>query len=369
MSQVQAVIKEKVDKIYILKDNRILIYKKDQHTLCVMNNQNTFMKEIKLELNNKLDDLIILSNGNIVISIGESVYIYKIDKKDFKLIQKIKLEIKKRGLRSFYDYGEEFIPDFTKAKCCEYKNGKYLLILKRIPIDDSKYGLYNYSSIIDIFSLKKEDCYSFTKSIKFPLGVCGRMLYNNYNNYLIIHGVVGSNPMTTGYVVYLFDLENQKEKKLNSMSFFNEKHKLYFISNNKVLHYYIDFNKCKINIYDLENNKESISKTIENKNNYKIEYLYNNEKYIYFYLVKKKNKYEKEELIPDNELTFYKYNFNFDLIEEAHCPYNAKFGYNNIIKIKPNLLILYGLNEMVILKGENSLDNKKEKNMLSEIFE
>jgi hypothetical protein len=53
MSQVQAVIKEKVDKIYILKDNRILIYKKDQHILYVMNSQNTFMKEIQLKLNNK----------------------------------------------------------------------------------------------------------------------------------------------------------------------------------------------------------------------------------------------------------------------------------------------------------------------------
>ena len=60
MSQVQVVIKEKVDKIYILKDNRILIYKKDQHILYVMNSQNTFMKEIQLKLNNKLDDLIIL---------------------------------------------------------------------------------------------------------------------------------------------------------------------------------------------------------------------------------------------------------------------------------------------------------------------
>jgi hypothetical protein len=69
MSQVQVVIKEKVDKIYILKDNRILIYKKDQHILYVMNSQNTFMKEIQLKLNNKLDDLIILSNGNIVISL------------------------------------------------------------------------------------------------------------------------------------------------------------------------------------------------------------------------------------------------------------------------------------------------------------
>ena len=102
MSQVQAVIKEKVDKIYILKDNRLLIYKKELHILYVVNSQNTFIKEITLELNNKLDDIIILSNGNIVLSIGESVYIYKINKKDFKLIQEIKLEIEKRELRSFY---------------------------------------------------------------------------------------------------------------------------------------------------------------------------------------------------------------------------------------------------------------------------
>jgi hypothetical protein len=52
MSQVQAVIKEKVDKIYILKDNRLLIYKKKPYILYVVNSQNTFTKEIKLELNN-----------------------------------------------------------------------------------------------------------------------------------------------------------------------------------------------------------------------------------------------------------------------------------------------------------------------------
>ena len=355
MSQVQAVIKEKVDKIYILKDNRLLIYKKELHILYVMNSQNTFIKEIKLELNNKLDDIIILSNGNIVLSIGESVYIYKINKNDFKLIQEIKLEIEKRELRSYYDYGEEFIPDFIKAKCCEYKNGKYLLILKRIPFDDSKYGLYNCNSIIDIFSLKKEDCYSFEKSIKFPYEIKGRILYKN--NYLIIHGVNGANPMSTRYSVYLFDLENKKVKKLNTMSYFNEKHKLYFISNNKVLHYYTEFRECNINIYNLEKNNESISRKIKNDDNYKVEYIYNNEKNIYFYLVKTKDKYDKNELIPDNKLTFYKYNYNFELIKTINCPYNVKIGFKKIIRVKPNLLILYGLNEMVILRGENLLEN------------
>ena len=35
MSQIIAVIKEKIDKIYILKGNRILIYEKDkQSSLC-----------------------------------------------------------------------------------------------------------------------------------------------------------------------------------------------------------------------------------------------------------------------------------------------------------------------------------------------
>lgn len=211
MSQVLAVIKEKVDKIYILKDNSILIYEKDVHIIYVMN-KNTFMKEKTLKLENKLDDLIILSNGNIAISIGESIFIYKIDNEDFRLIQEIKLDIKKNNLRSFYDYGKKFIPDFIKAKCIEYKSGKLLLILKRIPFDDSKYGLYNCKSIIDIFSLNNNNYYSFTKSIKFPIGVKGRMLYNNNNNYLIIHGIQGANPMTTSYSVYSFDLENQKEK-------------------------------------------------------------------------------------------------------------------------------------------------------------
>jgi hypothetical protein len=144
------------------------------------------------------------------------------------------------------------------------------------------------------------------------------------------------------------------------MSYFNEKHKLYFISNNKVLNYYTEFRECIINIYNLENN-ESISKKIENDDNYKVEYLYNNEEFIYFYLVKTKDEDDKKELIPDNELTFYKYNYNFDLIEKTKCPYNMKIGYKKIIKIKPNLLILYGLNGMVVLGGENSLDNQKEK--------
>jgi hypothetical protein len=37
------------------------------------------------------------------------------------------------------------------------------------------------------------------------------MLYNN--NYLLIHGIEGDNPMTTEYHVYSFDLENKKEKR------------------------------------------------------------------------------------------------------------------------------------------------------------
>ena len=44
MSEITAVFKEKADKIYILKDNRILIYQKNEHTLNIIN-QNTFKKE------------------------------------------------------------------------------------------------------------------------------------------------------------------------------------------------------------------------------------------------------------------------------------------------------------------------------------
>ena len=331
-------------------------------------NQITFMKEITLELKNKIDHLIILSSGNIAICIGEYVFIYKIDKNEFKLIQKIKLSIEKRKLRSYYHYGKKFIPDFIKAKCIEYKNGKFLLVLKRIPFDDSKYGLYNCSSIIDIFSLNEKESYSFIKSVKFTCEVKGRMLYNNNNNYLIIHGVKGANPMTTSYGVYSFDLEKQEEKELNYMSYFNEKHKLFFISDNKVLHYYTEFNTTTINIYNLGKNNEIISKKKENKDNYNIDYLFNNEKYIYFVLVKQKDKFNEKELNSSNELTFYKYDYNLELIEEAKSSYNAKIEYNKVIKVQSNL-ILYGNNETVILKGVNSLDDKSGKNMISEIFE
>jgi hypothetical protein len=79
MLHVQTVIKEKVDKIYILKNGKILIYQKDKPTLCVMN-QYTFKKEFSLDIKNKLDDLIILSTGNIALSVGESVFIHKINK-------------------------------------------------------------------------------------------------------------------------------------------------------------------------------------------------------------------------------------------------------------------------------------------------
>ena len=240
MSEITAVFKEKADKIYILKDNRILIYQKNEHTLNIIN-QNTFKKEAELNLKNKLDDLIILSNDNIAISISTSVFIYKIENNNFKLIQEIKLEIEKRNLRSFYNYGKKDIPDFLKAKCSENKNGQYLLVLKRIPYDISKYGLYKCESKLDIFSLNKDEKYSFIKTVKFPYGIQGRMLYDNINNNLIIHGVQGTNPMSTRYSVYLFNIENQKEKHLNTMSYFNEKHKLIFIANNQVLHYYTDF--------------------------------------------------------------------------------------------------------------------------------
>ena len=78
--------------------------------------------------------------------------------------------------------------------------------------------------------------------------------------------------------------------------------------------------------------------------------------------------YDDEKLIPDNELTFYKYNFNLDLIDTVKISYNAKIGFDKAIKVKSKL-ILYGFNEMVILRGKNSSDNKKEKNMISELFE
>ena len=362
MLQVIAVIKDTVDKIYILKDNRILVYKKKGQILYVMN-KNTFKKEATLKLINKLDDLIILSNGNIAISINTSIFIYKIDKTDFKLIQEIKLAIEKRNLRSYYNYGKKNIPDFLKAKCAEYKNGQYLLISKRIPFDDSKYGLYNCFSKIDIFSLKNDENYSLEKTINFSIEAQGRMLSDNMNNNLIIHGVQGVNPMSTRYSVYIFNLENQKKRELNSMSYFNEKHKLFFISNNKILHYYTEFDKSFVYIYNIENNNKNNTKTIENKDNYKIDYLYNNEKFIYFVSVKKK----KED--QDDKLIFYKFNFNLDLIDEFKCSLGKKIGFNKAIKIKSNLLILFGINEMVLLRADNSSNDKKEKNMISELFE
>ena len=206
--------------------------------------------------------------------------------------------------------------------------------------------------------------------MSFPNDIQGRMLYDNINNNLIIHGVQGANPMSTRYSVYLFNIENQKEKHLNTMSFFNEKHKLIFIANNQVLHYYTDFSTSIVYIYNLKSDNKPIEKKIENKNNYKIEYLFNNEKFIYFILLKNKyNLNDNEKLFHDNKLTFCKYNFNLDLIDTIHIPYNAKIGFNKAIKIKSNLLILYGFNDMVIIRGKNSSDNKKEKNTISELFE
>ena len=86
------------------------------------------------------------------------------------------------------------------------------------------------------------------------------------------------------------------------------------------------------------------------------------------YWKNQKDDYDDEKLIPDNELTFYKYNFNLDLIDTVKISYNAKIGFDKAIKVKSKL-ILYGFNEMVILRGKNSSDNKKEKNMISELFE
>ena len=85
-----------------------------------------------------------------------------------------------------------------------------------------------------------------------------------------------------------------------------------------------------------------------------------------------KNKYDfndNEKLFHDNKLTFCKYNFNLDLIDTVKISYNAKIGFNKAIKIKSNLLILYGFNDMVIIRGKNSSDHKKEKNTISELFE
>ena len=58
-----------------------------------------------------------------------------------------------------------------------------------------------------------------------------------------------------------------------------------------------------------------------------------------------------------------------DLIDTVKISYNAKIGFNKAIKIKSNLLILYGFNDMVILRGKNTSDNKKENKMISELFE
>ena len=58
--------------------------------------------------------------------------------------------------------------------------------------------------------------------MSFPNDIQGRMLYDNINNNLIIHGIQGANPMSTRYSVYLFNIENQNGKRLNNMSYFNE---------------------------------------------------------------------------------------------------------------------------------------------------
>ena len=66
--------------------------------------------------------------------------------------------------------------------------------------------------------------------------------------------------MSTRYSVYLFNIENQKEIHLNTMSFFNEKHKLIFIANNKVLHYYTDFSTSIVYTYNLKSDNKPIEK-------------------------------------------------------------------------------------------------------------
>ena len=154
MSQIQAVVKENINKIYILEDKRILILYNNENSTIIIMNQNTFIKEIKYEINAKINDLIILSNGNFAISFNKLIQIFQINKNDFTLVQEIKIQIEKESINYFFSFME--LPEFTKVKCAEYKNGKYFLILKRIPFDESKYGLYNYSSIVDIYSLTKK---------------------------------------------------------------------------------------------------------------------------------------------------------------------------------------------------------------------
>ena len=362
MSQIQAVVKENINKIYILKDKRILILYNNENSTIIIMNQNTFIKEIKYEINAKINDLIILSNGNFAISFNKLIQIFQINKNDFTLVQEIKIQIEKESINYFFSFME--LPEFTKAKCAEYKNGKYFLILKRIPFDESKYGLYNYSSIVDIYSLTKKDYYSYTKSVSLKFEIKGKILCNN--NYLIIHGIKGANPMTTLYYIYLYDIENEKETKLNDVRYFNEKHELYFISNNKLLHYYIEGFDYFINIYNLENNKLISKKFL--KNIVQIKYIFDNEKFIYFLLIEKTEKEKKNEK-EENKLRYYKYDYNINLIEEMKSPINIQSGYENVIKIKQNCLLLYGKKQMMFLQNKNLLNNKKEKNLISEIFD
>ena len=48
MIQIESIVKQKVDEIFILKDNRILIYNKDDNIIFVMN-QDSFKKKYNMK--------------------------------------------------------------------------------------------------------------------------------------------------------------------------------------------------------------------------------------------------------------------------------------------------------------------------------
>ena len=375
--QIKTIIKAKISKIFILKDKRfLLLCKRGFPSISVMNNRN-FKKEIEFKINKQINDLILLSNGNLLISFDKKVYIYKINKNNFELIQEIEIQIKEGEEDEEEEYSfrgtvfcdERELPKFTKAKFVEYKNENTLLILKRIPINESKYGIYDYKSIIDIYSLTENKNYSYTKSL--PKIYCmGKILSNNNN--LIIHGRCGSNPMGMSYSISLYNLENEKEHNINCVEFFNEKHELYFISNNKLLHYYKKTFDFFIYIYNLENNENitEIKKEIKNK----IKYIYNNEKYIFFYYDSTEEKgvtyYVEEDHTKKNknQLIFYKYDYNLNLIEEIRNIINIQIFFQKIIRVKKNCILLYEKDKMIILEDRNLPNNKNSKKLISKIF-
>ena len=321
--QVKVIIHQSIDKMLILKDQRILIlFYNNDNTIILVLNKKTYKKEIEFRiLNTKINDLIILSNGNLVISYNKCVQIYKINKKDLKLIQEIKINIEESKQFEEFNYYNEFLFQkpkfgFSEAKCGEYKNGQYLVILKLITYDISKYGIYNYCSKFDIYSLTEKNNYSYIKSTG-SIYIEGHILYNN--KYIILHGVHGANPMSTRYEIYSYDIENEKTIDLNCVRFFNEKHEFFFLSKNKLLHYYKESFDFFIFVYDLEKN-EKILET--NLGETKIKYICNNEQYIYFlFNSTKKKEYEQEEQEEQEDnnldkLIFYKYDYNMKLIEE-----------------------------------------------------